>query len=397
MPLQLLRDFFRYQASGGIVLVLSAIAALILANLGLTRELYQAFLEIPVEVRVGAIYLDKNLLLIVNDGLMAVFFLLVGLEIKREILAGELKQIGQVAVPGVAALGGIALPALIYVAINRGDAEALGGWAIPAATDIAFALGVLALFGSRVPIGLKVFLTTVAIIDDLAAILIVALFYTGKLSTTALLFAGVCVLLLFILNRAGVTDYGAYALVGIALWVAVLKSGVHATLAGVLIAFFVPLQLDKSSHDCPARRLEHALHPWAAFFVLPLFAFANAGVSFAGVTAEQAFGGVSLGILFGLTIGKVVGVWGFGKLAVVLGLGRLPEGANTWSFLGVACLCGIGFTMSLFIGSLAFDEQGLHYEVATRIGVFGGSIVSALLGAALLSRSLPAPGDAGPS
>ena len=249
-----------------------------------------------------------------------------GLEIKREVLAGELRQLGQVALPAVAAVGGIAMPALIYFLINRGDSEALGGWAIPAATDIAFALGVLALFGSRVPLGLKVFLTTVAIIDDLAAILIVAIFYTGKLSTTALVFSAICLVVLFLLNRFGVTNYGAYGLVGVLLWLAVLKSGVHATLAGVLLAFFIPLHLDRDRYSCPARRLEHALHPWAAFFVLPLFAFANAGVDFSGVTAEQAFGGVSLGILLGLTAGKVIGVFGFGSLALLFGLGRPARG-----------------------------------------------------------------------
>lgn len=389
MPLRILREFLRFQASGGIVLVCAALLGLLLANTSVTREAYQALLQIPFELRLGNIEFEKNMLLIVNDGLMAVFFLLVGLEIKREVVMGELRTPAQVALPAVSALGGIAVPALIYTLMNRSNPETMAGWAIPAATDIAFALGVLALFGKRVPLGLKVFLTTVAIIDDLAAILIIAIFYTGRLSTSALLFAVVCVVILFLFNRMGFTNYGLYGVVGIALWMAVLKSGVHATLAGVALAFFIPIHREADAHHCPARKLEHALHPWVAYGVLSIFAFANAGVDFRGVSAEQALGTVSLGILLGLVVGKFLGVGLGGLLAIRMGLGRLPEGANIRSFLGVAALSGIGFTMSLFIGSLAFDEIGLHYEAATRIGVFAGSIVSAALGAVLLSVSLP--------
>ena len=320
---------------------------------------------------------------------MALFFLLVGLEIKREVLAGELREFGRLALPAMAAVGGIVAPASIYLVLNWNNPEILNGWAIPAATDIAFALGVLALFGSRVPLALKVFLTTVAIIDDLAAILIVAVFFTAKLSATALFVAAVCVLILFALQRFGVRDYGGYLVVGLVLWTAVLKSGVHATLAGVVVALFIPLDLKTDAHSCPARRLEHALHPWIAFGVLPLFAFANAGVALGGVTAEQALGGVSFGVLLGLAFGKPLGVLLMAGLARLLGVGELPEGSNLGSFLGVAFLSGIGFTMSLFIGSLAFDEAGLHYEVATRVGVFGGSILAALIGATLLYIYLP--------
>jgi NhaA family Na+:H+ antiporter len=389
MLLRLMKEFFRFQAAAGVLLVLSAALALFFANLPSTRDLYQAFLTLPVDLQIGGLEFEKNLLLIVNDGLMALFFLLVGLEIKRELLLGELREFGRVVIPALGALGGLALPALIYLAVNRADSAAAQGWAIPAATDIAFALGVLSLFGSRVPLSLKVFLTTVAILDDLAAIVIIALFYSGNLSTTALVLAAVCVFVLLVLNRAGVENYGAYALVGLVLWAAVLKSGVHATLAGVLLAFFVPLRQQHAERDCPARHLEHALHPWIAYAVLPLFAFCNAGVLLAGIGLDDLRNGVSVGIFFGLAVGKVLGVGSFSLIAVRLGLGKLPQDASLTSFLGVCLLCGIGFTMSLFIGTLAFEEQGLHFEVATRLGVFGGSILAAILGGMVLHRSLP--------
>jgi NhaA family Na+:H+ antiporter len=313
---------------------------------------------------------------------MAIFFLLVGLEIKRELVEGELSTAAQAVLPGIAAAGGMLLPALIYAAINVGDGLALQGWAIPAATDIAFALGVLQLLGRAVPLGLKVFLVALAIIDDLGAILIIAVFYTGNLSLTSLLVALAVLTVMFGLNRLGVARVGPYALLGILLWVCVLKSGVHATLAGVAMAFAVPIRPPGGLGYSPLKHLQHVLHPWIAYLVMPLFAFANAGVSFAGLAPADLAEGVTLGIALGLFFGKQLGAFGFAWAAIRLGIARLPEGVGWVELYGVCVLAGIGFTMSLFIGTLAWDTA--EYAAQVRLGVLGGSLASGICGCLLL-------------
>jgi len=384
-----LRDFLRLEAAGGIVLALAAIAALIVANSPLA-PVYQAFLDLPGAVVVGALEIRKPLLLWLNDGWMAVFFLLVGLEIKREMMDGELRDLGAAALPVVGAIGGMAVPAAIYAAINWGDALALRGWAIPTATDIAFALGVLSLLGRSVPASLKVLLTAIAIIDDLGAIAVIAVFYTDNLSVYSLALAGFALAGLAALNLAGVRSITPYALVGAVLWVCVLKSGVHATLAGVATGFAIPLKPAKDGDPSPLRWLEHVLHPWVAYLVLPAFAFANAGVPLKGLTLAAVREPVTLGIALGLLAGKQIGVLGALWLAIKAGLGRMPEGATWLHLYGLALLCGIGFTMSLFIGGLAYDDAA--HGVQVRIGVLAGSILSAVLGAAALKMARPAPG-----
>jgi Na+:H+ antiporter, NhaA family len=380
-----LNQFIRSQSLAGVVLALAALLALIASNSPLSG-LYQRFVEFPGELRLGgdALVLSKSLLHWVNDLWMAVFFFLVGLEIKRELLAGELASVRQAMLPVGAALGGMLLPALIYLAINAGDAVALRGWAIPAATDIAFALGILVLLGSRVPPSLKVFLTAVAIIDDLGAILIIAFFYTEALSLNALLAAGAGVLVLLILNRAKVMAIGPYVVVGLVIWLFVYKSGIHATLAGVITALAVPLSDGKGGS--PLKRAEHALHPWVAFVVLPMFAFANAGVSLQGVTPGTLLQSVPLGIAAGLVLGKAVGVFGASWLLIRFAGARLPAQSGWQSFFGVCLLCGVGFTMSLFIGALAFEGQGADYPTQVKLGVLCGSLLSALLGSVVLLR-----------
>ncbi len=386
-PLDSLKTFLKLESASGILLMITAVAAMAVAN-SPAQALYQALFEVPVEVRIGALQIAKPLLLWINDGLMAVFFLLVGLELKREVLEGNLSDPSQIALPAVAALGGMLLPAGIYAFFNWGDPIAIHGWAIPAATDIAFALGVLALVGRGVPVGLKVFLLTLAILDDFGAIAIIAVAYTDQLSTGSLAMAAVAIAVLALLNRCRVLSIAPYILVGVVLWVAVLKSGVHATLAGVALAFFIPMK-GQDEDDSPLRRLEHDLHPAVAFGIVPLFAFANAGVSLEGVTLASAFAPVPLGIAAGLFVGKTVGVFGFAWASIRLGIGRLPEGATWASLFGVAMLCGIGFTMSLFIASLALDQGGPAYEAATRIGILGGSMVSAICGYLLLRAVTP--------
>lgn len=386
-PLDSLKTFLKLESASGILLMITAVVAMAVAN-SPAQALYQALFEVPVEVRIGALQIAKPLLLWINDGLMAVFFLLVGLELKREVLEGNLSDPSQIALPAVAALGGMLLPAGIYAFFNWGDPIAIHGWAIPAATDIAFALGVLALVGRGVPVGLKVFLLTLAILDDFGAIAIIAVAYTDQLSTGSLAMAAVAIAVLALLNRCRVLSIAPYILVGVVLWVAVLKSGVHATLAGVALAFFIPMK-GQDEDDSPLRRLEHDLHPAVAFGIVPLFAFANAGVSLEGVTLASAFAPVPLGIAAGLFVGKTVGVFGFAWASIRLGIGRLPEGASWASLFGVAMLCGIGFTMSLFIASLALDQGGPAYEAATRIGILGGSMVSAICGYLLLRVVTP--------
>jgi len=378
-----IREFLRLESAAGGILLLAAALALIASNSGLSG-LYDLFLNVPVEIRIGALRIAKPLLLWINDGLMAVFFLLVGLEIKREVLEGELSTLSQALLPVAAAAGGMLVPALIYVALNGDDPAALRGWAIPSATDIAFAVGVLTLLGNRVPIGLKVFLVALAIIDDLGAIVIIALFYSGDLSLPSLLLALSVLLAMAALNRAGVARISPYALLGIVLWVCVLKSGVHATLAGVATALAIPLRAQAGA--APLKQVEHALHPWVAYLVMPLFGFANAGVSFAGVTAATLAEGITLGIAAGLFVGKQAGAFGFAFVAIKLGLARLPEGAGWLGLYGTCVLAGIGFTMSLFIGTLAWESAA--YAAPLRLGVLAGSLASGLCGYLLLRIAL---------
>lgn len=385
-----LQDFLRLSASGGIVLMLAAVLAMMVANSRFAPA-YVDFLALPVVVTIGGVGVAKPMLLWINDGLMAIFFLLIGLELKRELLEGHLASFRQAALPIAAAVGGLIFPALIYVAINRGDAVALNGWAIPAATDIAFALGVLALLGSRVPTALKAFLLSIAILDDLMAIVIIALFYTSSLSTDALTVAGILVAVLALMNRFGVRKSAAYILIGVPLWLAVLKSGVHATLAGVVLAFFIPMGKAGDGHErSPLRDLEHALHPWVAYLVLPIFAFANAGVSLAGVAPAELLRPIPLGIVAGLFVGKQAGIMTAAFLAVRFRVASLGQELR-WSHLyGVALLAGIGFTMSLFIASLAFAQRGASTHGLERIGILAGSLLAGTVGYLVLRRVLPA-------
>jgi NhaA family Na+:H+ antiporter len=386
MQVTTIKDFLQKESTGGLLLIVAAIIAMVLENSPLDF-LYNALLDTTVSIQVGALILDKPLLLWINDGLMAVFFFLVGLEIKRELLEGELSDPSRLVIPAIAAVGGMAVPALIYIAMNQGDPAALSGWAIPTATDIAFALGVLSLLGSRVPNGLKLFLLTLAIIDDLGAIIIIALFYSGDLSMMSLAIAGTALTVLFLMNYRSVTNIAPYILVGTVLWIAVLKSGVHATLAGVVLAFFIPLK-NPVTGESPLQHLEHMLHPYVAFAILPVFAFANTGIDFTGLTLESLLHPVPLGIATALVLGKQVGVFGFSWVAIKLRLGKLPEGINWLSIYGISALCGIGFTMSLFISGLAAEEIGTGEMVDNRLGIMLGSLVSALVGYLVLRFSL---------
>ena len=381
------RRFIESEAAGGVLLALAAAAALIVSNSAL-GPLYRAFIELRGEVRIGDgwLVLSKPLLLWVNDLWMAVFFFLVGLEIKRELLEGELASLRQAALPAVAALGGMIVPAAIYAVLNHADPVALRGWGIPMATDIAFALGILLLLGSRAPASLKIFLTAVAIIDDLGAIVVIALFYTDHLSLPMLAAAVIGGVSLFVLNRLRVANIAAYVIVGLVVWVCVLKSGVHATLAGVVTALALPLR-DREGGS-PLRTAEHALHPWVAFAVLPLFAFANAGVELRDVGWRTLGQGVPLGIMLGLVGGKAVGVGGASWLMIRYGGASLPGDASRRQFAGVCLLCGVGFTMSLFIGNLAFEGRGADYGTQLKIGVLCGSLVAALSGVVLLWKKV---------
>ena len=383
-PLSAFTSFFAHEAAGGIVLAVATLAALAISN-SPWRDLYVAFTQIRGVLDIGGlVVISKPLLLWVNDLWMAVFFFLVGLEIKREFVEGELATRSQAVLPAVAALGGMVVPAAIYWFINAGDPEALRGWAIPSATDIAFALGIVMLLGSRVPASLKVFLTAVAIIDDLGAIVIIAVFYTENLSLTALLLGVAGVVVLIALNRANVRRADIYIAVGLVIWVCVLKSGVHATLAGVATALAMPMR-DKKDRPL-AGALEHGLHPWVAFAVLPMFAFANAGVSLRGIAPSDLLSAVPLGIAAGLFVGKAIGVYGSVWLMVRSGLATAPAGATQRQILGVCVLCGIGFTMSLFIGSLAFEGLDPGYISQLKIGVLLGSLVSGVVGTIVLWR-----------
>ena len=379
-----IRKFIRLESAGGLLLIAAAAVAMVLDNSPLAW-LYDRLLELPLAITLGGLELEKPLLLWINDGLMAVFFLLVGLEIKREVLEGELSTRAKAALPFAAAFGGMVAPAAVFVFLNYSQPENLTGWAIPAATDIAFALGILSLLGPRVPLSLKVFLTAVAIVDDLGAILIIALFYTADLSWVSIALAAGCAVGLFVLNRRGVTKFAPYVLIGIVMWVCVLKSGVHATLAGVVLALAIPLRSTDPATASPLKTLEHSLHPWVAFMIMPVFAFANAGVSLQGLRWEDLFQPLTLGIALGLFVGKQLGVFFAARLAVALGIAHRPSDASWSQLYGVALLSGIGFTMSLFIGTLAFD--GVDKAAAVRVGVIAGSLLAGIFGYALLRLS----------
>ena len=378
------KQFIQTDAGSGIILVLASLFALILANSPLS-PLYNLFLEFPVSIVLGSFEISKPLVLWINDGLMAIFFFVVGLEIKRELLYGQLASKDQVILPFLAATAGIIFPALIYVALNYEDAIAMNGWAIPSATDIAFALGLYMLFGKHLPPSLKIFLLSVAIIDDIGAVIIIALFYSSDLSTTSLIIAlaGLFTLLLF--NRLKLSNKTPFILISIVVWAAVLKSGVHATLAGFAVALFIPIAKEKS--ESMSYQIEHGLHPWIAFFVLPIFAFSNAGVELIGAPVSEFFTPVTFGIIGGLFIGKQLGIFAACYTVIKLNLCKLPKDANWTQLYAVCLLCGVGFTMSLFIGSLAFEEQGLAYQTQVKVGVLCGSILSGVLGAILIKRS----------
>lgn len=378
-----LHRFFSNDAVGGVILIIAAALAMLLANTGATREFYTAFLAVPVEVKVGVLEIKKNMLLWINDALMAVFFLLIGLEVKRELIQGALASRRKAVFPVIAAIGGMVVPALIYLAFNFQDPITRQGWAIPAATDIAFALGVLALLGSRAPVALKIFLMALAIIDDLGAIVIIALFYAADLSLPALVIAALAISVLALLNWRHVRHNGIYLLVGLILWAAVLKSGVHATLAGVIVGFFIPLRVKKGKS--PLKKLEHVLHPWVAFVILPLFAFANAGVSLQGVAPGALTSLLPLGIITGLFIGKPLGIGLFCWLALRLKLATLPRGTDWRQIIAVGILCGIGFTMSIFISTLAFGGLEPHLIIRAKLGILAGSLLAAVTGYLLLS------------
>ncbi|MBH9739427.1 Na+/H+ antiporter NhaA [Vibrio navarrensis] len=374
-----IRDFFKMESAGGILLVIAAAIAMVIANTSL-NDIYQSVLHSYV--------FGMSVSHWINDGLMAIFFLLIGLEVKRELLEGALKSKETAIFPAIAAVGGMLAPALVYVLFNSGDPKAVQGWAIPAATDIAFALGIMALLGKRVPVSLKVFLLALAIIDDLGVVVIIALFYSGDLSTLALTIGFIMTGVLFLLNAKEVTKLTWYIVVGIILWAAVLKSGVHATLAGVVIGFAIPLNGKKGEHS-PLKHMEHALHPYVAFAILPLFAFANAGISLEGVSVSGLTSMLPLGIALGLLIGKPLGIFSFSWVAVKTGVARLPEGITFRHIFAVSVLCGIGFTMSIFISSLAFGGVSPEYDTYARLGILMGSTTAAVIGYCLLHISLP--------
>lgn len=372
----------------GILLCLATVLALVIENSPF-HYLYDIFKNIPMAIQIGEFKIDKPLLLWINDGLMAIFFLLIGLEIKREILQGHLSSKDQIILPTVAALGGLAVPALIYAYLNWDSAQTLQGWAIPAATDIAFALGVLILLGPRIPATLKICLVAIAIIDDLVAIIIIALFYTAETSLLSLGFAGAGLLFVWFMNYKGVTKLAPYMVMGVFIWACVLKSGVHATLAGVALGLLIPLRAKNENGKSPLLVAEHGLHPWVSLLILPVFAFANAGVSLSGLSLSAFTEPITLGIMLGLFFGKQIGVMLLTWLAVVVGLCRLPEGVNWKQYYGMALLTGIGFTMSLFIGTLAFTD--VEHASAVRLGVLSGSILSGAMGVGVLLMTTKKP------
>lgn len=383
------QEFLKKESASGILLMIAAVSAIIIANSPLSW-LYDDLLDIPVEIRIGALHIAKPLILWINDGLMAIFFFLIGLELKRELLEGELSEPKKLVLPAFAAIGGMAVPALIYASLNWNDPAALKGWAIPAATDIAFALGILAMFGKRVPIALKVFLVSLAIMDDMGAIVIIAIFYTSDLSISSLVIAGSSITILAFFNFKNLRNLVPYILVGIILWIAVLKSGVHATLAGVLLAFFIPLKTDSKDERSLAKSLEHDLHGSVSYVIIPIFAFANAGVPLEGLSINTLLEPIPLGIILGLFFGKQIGVMFFSFIAIKSGIASLPENVNWKQLYGISFLCGVGFTMSLFIGSLAFEQGGTEATLMNdRLGILIGSTLSAIVGYFFLNKVLP--------
>ncbi|MCB9206858.1 MAG: Na+/H+ antiporter NhaA [Ignavibacteriales bacterium] len=383
---EFIKNFLKMESSGGIILMIATVLAIIAANSPI-ESIYNLLLSTPVEIRIGALEIAKPLLLWINDGLMAVFFFLVGLELKRELIEGELSDKRNIILPGIGAIGGMIVPAIIYAYFNYDDPDAIKGWAIPAATDIAFALGILSLLGSRVPTTIKIFLTSLAIFDDIGAILIIAFFYTEQISLIALLVVALCIPLLILFNKKDVITKSPYILVGIIMWVATLKSGVHATLAGVVLAMFIPIKSKTQPDISPLKTLEHDLHSVVAYFILPVFAFSNAGLNLSGFGINQIFHGVPLGIALGLFFGKQIGIFGFCWFIVKTKLTSLPKGMNWLRLYGTSALCGIGFTMSLFIGSLAFEETGKNLLFDERLGIILGSVASAVLGYFVLKFS----------
>ncbi|RLA59010.1 MAG: Na+/H+ antiporter NhaA [Epsilonproteobacteria bacterium] len=386
MPNTFVKRFMKKESSSGIVLILVTILALLLQNSSFS-DTYSNFLHTHVEIRFGDFQIAKPLLLWVNDGLMAVFFFLIGLEVKKEVKEGHLSSLSQITLPGIAAIGGMLVPALFFMFFNQDNVFAMNGWAIPTATDIAFALGVLSLLGPRVPVSLKIFLLALAIIDDLGAIIVIALFYTNELSILSISVAAFSLLLLFVMNRRGVAKKAAYILIGVVLWVSVLKSGVHATLAGVALALMIPLysKNEKGESFSMVKEMEHDLHYWIAFLILPLFAFVNAGVDLRNISIEELLEPVPLGIMFGLFLGKQVGVFGFSWIAIKMGIASLPKDSNWLQLYGVSVLTGIGFTMSLFVDSLAYNDTEI-YHYADKLAILLGSLFSGILGYFILSK-----------
>ncbi|MDY4383121.1 Na+/H+ antiporter NhaA [Pectobacterium brasiliense] len=384
----MIRRFIGLDAAAGVMLMMTTVLAIAFANWSVTAAGYQQFLMMPVEMRFGALEINKNLLLWINDGLMAIFFLLIGLEVKRELVEGTLASRQQAMLPLAAAVGGMMFPALLFLLFNGNDEATRAGWAIPAATDIAFAIGVLTLLGKRVPAGLKVFLLALAIIDDLGAILIIALFYTQQIFWPALGGAVLAIAALAYMNRQQVGKTSAYLLVGIVLWVCILKCGVHATLAGVIVGFFIPLRTS-DGEPSPATTLEHGLQTWVAFLIIPLFAFANAGIVLQGIVLEKLFSPLSLGIAAGLLIGKPLGITLFSWLTIRLGYARLPAGVHFSQIVAVSVLCGIGFTMSIFITLLAFSGGDAELITYAKLGILLASGLAALLGYLALRVVLP--------
>ena len=376
--LQLIQRFLKLESAGGILLLLSAVAAMLLANSPLSEQ-YNNFLNLPVSIQIGHFTIDKTLIHWINDGFMAVFFILVGMEVKKELFEGSLSSYQQAIFPAIAAIGGMIIPAIVYWFIAKQDPSLVNGWAIPMATDIAFALGIMALLSKQVPLPLKIFLLALAIIDDLGAIVVIALFFSHGLSVQALFFSAITIIALVLLNRFKVSALCAYMVVGAILWASVLKSGVHATLAGVIIGFCIPL--NGKNGEKPLHDFEHILAPWSSFIILPLFAFANAGVSFEGLDFTMLSSPLLLAIALGLIIGKPVGVFSFSYISVKLGLAKLPNGVNFKQIFAVALLCGIGFTMSMFLASLAFDaDAGETINTLSKLGILLGSTISAIIG-----------------
>lgn len=386
-----LRKFIKLEYSSGVVLFITTILALILDNTP-WYTYYEALFNLPLGIQLGPLQLFKPLLLWIDDGLMTIFFLLAGLEIKREMLEGELNNLAKASLPVIAGLGGMFIPALIYFAFNvvGGSTSSLQGWAIPIATDVAFSLGILSLLGNKLPVGLKVFLTALAIFDDISAVFIIAVFYTHHISLIFLLSAGLFLGLLILLNRLRVTTIAVYILIGVALWFCVLKSGIHATLSGIALAFTIPIRDWRNPRVSPLRSLEHTLYPWVAFVVLPIFAFANAGISFAQIRLlENLFNPITLGIALGLFLGKQIGIWSTCWILIKIGWAHMPYGGNWRSLYGISLLAGMGFTMSLFIGALAFGNiEQQHYSTMVRLGIIIGSFLSGISGYLILNFTL---------